>query len=73
MHNGVYRCLYTYRKILVRTAKKEVQTQNFCKEILKFLQGNRRLWPRRNSTISLQKLWVRTTFLTGLDPIFSVV
>ena len=29
--------------------------------------------PFGNSSISLQKLWVRTTFLAGPDPLFSVV
>ena len=53
--------------------KKAVRTHNFCKEILESPQGHRRLWPCGNSNISLQKLWVRTTFLTGPGPIFSVV
>ena len=39
----------------------------------KFGSGPVRLWPCRNSSVSLQKLWVRTAFLKGPDTNFSVV
>ena len=70
---NILRPVYTTEKIGSGPVKKVVRTQNFCKEVLEFPQGHRRLWPCGNSSISLLKFWVRTTFLTGPDPNFSVV
>ena len=67
------KAVYTTEKFGSGPLKKAVRTHKFCKETLEFLQGHRRLWRRRNSSVSLQKLWVRTAFLAGPDPNFSVV
>ena len=69
----VYQARLLQKKIGSGPVKNVVRTHNFCKEILEFPQGHRRLWPCGNSSISLQKLWVRTTLLAGPVPNFSVV
>ena len=60
MHESSRRRVYTTEKIGSGRVKKVVRTHNVCQEILEFLQGHRRLWPCGNSSISLQKFWVRT-------------
>ena len=50
------KAVYTTEKFGPDPPKKAVRTHTFCKETLEFLQGHRRLWPCRNSTVSLQKL-----------------
>ena len=50
------KAVYTTEKFGSGPVKKAVRTHNFCKETLEFPQGHRRLWPCRNSSVSLQKL-----------------
>ena len=71
--NPCLRHVYTTEKNGPGPVKKVIRTHNFYSKILEFLQGHRRLWPCENSSISLQKLWVRTTFLAGPGPFFSTV
>ena len=55
---------------------KAVRPITFAKKCWSFcwaIGAHRRLWSCTNSSVSLQKLWVRTAFLTGPDPNFSVV
>ena len=70
---SLYKAVYTTGKFGPDPPKKAVRNHNFCKETLEFLQGHRRLWPCRNSSVSLQKLWVRTAFFGGSGPNFPVV
>ena len=49
--------VYTTEKFGSGPLKKAERTHNFC----------------RNSSVSLQKLWVRSAFLRGPDPNFSVL
>ena len=46
------RRVYTTEKIGSGPVKKVVRTHNFCKEMLEFPQGHRRLWPCGNCSIS---------------------
>ena len=69
----IQKAVYTTEKFGSGPVKKAVRTHNVCKEMLEFRQGHRRLWSCRNSSVSLQKLWVRTAFSMGPDPNFSVV
>ena len=66
----VLKAVYTAEKNGPGPAKKVVRTQNFCKEILEFLQGHRRLSPLQKLQYFFTKNMGPYHFFDGSGPIF---